>query len=153
MLGDRHPHTLDSINNLAVTLREQGDLASARTLAEKALDGRREVLGDRHPHTLESTNDLAETLRVQGDLAGARALHKEALVGRREVLGTRHPATVETAWNLYRTLDELDPTAAAEVLDRDLRWLLDQEPEQLTADQASIRAQVAEEIRKRDSGP
>ncbi|MGH8933630.1 MAG: FxSxx-COOH system tetratricopeptide repeat protein [Egibacteraceae bacterium] len=152
VLGDHHPDTLSSINNLAATLQAQGDLASAYALAEEAVAGSREVLGDRHPFTLELIHTLAETLRAQGDLAGARVLHEEALAGRRDVLGVRHPDTVTSAWDLYRTLADLDPPAAITVLDRDLRWLLDEDPERLTADQARIRTQVAEAVRTAGSG-
>ncbi|MGH8905426.1 MAG: hypothetical protein ACRD0K_02655 [Egibacteraceae bacterium] len=51
---------------------------------------------------------------------------------------------------LYRTLCELDPAAATTVLDRDLRWLLDEEPERLTADQVRIRRLVGEAAREQD---
>ncbi|MGH8899486.1 MAG: tetratricopeptide repeat protein [Egibacteraceae bacterium] len=153
VLGDRHPDTLTSIENLGGILRAQGELVGARALQEEALASCREVLGDRHPYTLTSIENLGGILRAQGDLAGARALHEEALAGRREVLGPRHPDTVESAWSLYRTLDELDPTAAVTVLDRDLRWLVDEDPDQLSADQATIRIRVAEALHKLDPAP
>ena len=37
------------MNNLAATLRAQGDLAGARKLHEEVLDIRRRVLGPEHP--------------------------------------------------------------------------------------------------------
>jgi tetratricopeptide (TPR) repeat protein len=36
-LGSEHPDTLDSLNNLAEVLRDQGDFAGARALCERAL--------------------------------------------------------------------------------------------------------------------
>jgi hypothetical protein len=74
ILGEEHPDTLISMNNLAGTLRAQGDLAGARTLLEQDLEVRRRILGEEHPDTLISMDNLAKTLRAQGDLAGARTL-------------------------------------------------------------------------------
>ena len=64
-LGAAHPDTVTSINNLAVTLRAQGDLPGARGLQEQVLDLRRRVLGAEHPDTLVSMNNLAMTLQTK----------------------------------------------------------------------------------------
>jgi hypothetical protein len=50
-LGDTHPHTLASINNLGSLLKDQGDLAGAAPLLREALAARRATLGagDTHP--------------------------------------------------------------------------------------------------------
>ena len=56
VLGEEHPDTLTSMNNLAVTMRAQGDLAGARTIQGQLLAIRRRVLGDGHPDTLASMN-------------------------------------------------------------------------------------------------
>ena len=50
-LGDRHPGTLRSINNMGVLLQVMGQLEEARLLLEEALQGRKETLGDNHQHT------------------------------------------------------------------------------------------------------
>ncbi len=42
------------LNNLALTLRSQGDASSARKLHEEVLAARRRVLGKEHPDTLRS---------------------------------------------------------------------------------------------------
>jgi len=62
VLGDRHPDTLTSVNDLAMLLKAQGDLAGAEPLFREALQARREVLGDGHPDTLTSANNLARLL-------------------------------------------------------------------------------------------
>ena len=61
-LGNRHPSTLISINDLGVLLKAKGDLAAAEPLYREALKGRRETLGSRHPHTLTSINNLGKLL-------------------------------------------------------------------------------------------
>ena len=63
VLGDDHPNTLTSMNNLAETRRALGDLQGARDLHEQALAARRRVLGDDHPDTLTSMNNLAAVRR------------------------------------------------------------------------------------------
>ena len=49
VLGDDHPDTLTSANNLANDLRALGDVQAARDLDQDTLDRRRRVLGDDHP--------------------------------------------------------------------------------------------------------
>jgi len=50
-------------------LQDQGDLAGARALHERALAIREKTLGPEHPDTAESLNNLALLLQAQGDLA------------------------------------------------------------------------------------
>jgi Flp pilus assembly protein TadD len=77
VLGAEHRHTASSLNNLAVVLKAQGDLAGARPLHERALAIREKVLGAEHPDTVMNLN--AVLLQAQGDLAGARPLLERAL--------------------------------------------------------------------------
>jgi Flp pilus assembly protein TadD len=104
VLGEEHPDTLTSMNNLALTLWYQGDLAGARKIQEQELVICRRVLGEEHPDTLTSMNNLAETLRVQGDLPGARKIHEQELVICRRVLGEEHPDTLTSMNNMAETL-------------------------------------------------
>ncbi len=104
VVGPEHPDTLNSMNNLAETLRAQGDLMGARTLHEQVLDVCRRVLGPEHPDTLSSMGNLAETLLAQGYLAGARTLHEQVLDARQRILGAEHPSTLTSMNNLAMTL-------------------------------------------------
>ena len=75
-LGDRHPDTLISINNMATLLEDMGKLEEARPLYEEALQARRETLGDRHPDTLASIYNLGLTAGEAGqDRRGHPSLH------------------------------------------------------------------------------
>ena len=58
---------LIAMNNLAETLRTEGDLDQARKLQEEVLAIRRREMGLEHPDTLTSMNNLAGTLSAQGD--------------------------------------------------------------------------------------
>jgi tetratricopeptide (TPR) repeat protein len=104
VLGDEHPDTLASINNLAATLWDQGDHAGARRLQERVLEARTRVLGEEHPDTLVSMNNLALTLAAQGDHAGARRIQERVLEARTRVLGEEHPDTLTSMNNLAGTL-------------------------------------------------
>jgi len=54
VLGEEHPDTLTSMNNLALTLLAEGDRAGARRLGERVLEARSRVHGEAHPDTLAS---------------------------------------------------------------------------------------------------
>jgi len=112
-LGDRHPDTLTSINNLGELLRERGDLDSAEPLHREALDARRETLGDRHSDTLTSISNLSLLLHNKGDLDGAEPFCREALEGKRQTLGDRNVATFITLGNYADLLREKGELHAA----------------------------------------
>src|SRR6516162_8873367 len=67
--------------------QEQGDLAGARPLHERALAISEKVLGPEHPDTATSLHNLASLLQDQDDLAGARPLFERALAIYEKVLG------------------------------------------------------------------
>jgi tetratricopeptide (TPR) repeat protein len=60
-----HPHTLTTMNNLAMTYRLDGQLAKALPLLEQALEKQQAQLGSDHPDTL---NTLGNVAAVQFDL-------------------------------------------------------------------------------------
>ncbi len=69
MLGDDHPGTLTSINNMGNLLKSMGKLEEAMPYSRESLEGRRRVLGDDHPRTLTSINNMGLLLHAQGKLA------------------------------------------------------------------------------------
>ena len=121
-VGLDHPDTLQSMNNLALTIQRAGRLGGARNLHEEALDIVRRLLGPEHPYTLTSMNNLSNTLHAQNDLAGARKLQQEVLEIQRRVLGSEHPATLMSMYNLARTLtDQRDLAGARQAASSDTR--------------------------------
>lgn len=58
LLGDEHPDTLTSMNNLAYTLRKLGQRESAAQTMRVAVEGRIKVLGMGHKHTASSVQAL-----------------------------------------------------------------------------------------------
>jgi tetratricopeptide (TPR) repeat protein len=103
-LGPEHPDTAQSLNNLALPLHAQGNLAGAKPLYERALAIREKALGPEHPDTAQSLNNVATLLKDQGDFAGARPLFERALAIQEKVLGPEHPNTNAARGNLARLL-------------------------------------------------
>ena len=75
MLGERHPATLDNLNNLAGHTHESRGITPRQSHSStRRLAIHKEVLGERHPDYATNLNNLAELLRMQGDYAAARPL-------------------------------------------------------------------------------
>jgi tetratricopeptide (TPR) repeat protein len=115
-LGPDHPATALSLNNLALLLQDQGDLAGARALHERALAIREKALGPDHPDTAESLNNLALLLQAEGDLAAARPLFEHALAIYQKMLGPDHPSTATGLNNLALLLQAQGDLAGARPL-------------------------------------
>jgi hypothetical protein len=79
MLGEEHPDTAQSYNNLAYNLDMQGRDAESQPLLHKALGIRRKVLGEEHPDTAQSYNNLAMNLYHQRKYLEAQSLLEKAL--------------------------------------------------------------------------
>ena len=66
-LGDKHPDTLASLNNLGVLLARKNDWQGAEECFRLAAEGRAQVLGNEHPDTLASMENLKALLSfIQG---------------------------------------------------------------------------------------
>jgi len=119
-LGEDHPSSLMSLNQLADFLFSQGRIGEVEPLDRKTLEIRRRVLGENHPDTLRSLNGLAATLFNQGRYAEAAPLFEEGLAIRRRTLGESHPDTLMLANNLAAAYLELGRYPEAEALQREV---------------------------------
>ena len=99
-LGDRHPDTANSLNNLASLYELMGQYERALPLYESALEICRSELGDRHPDTASSLNNLALLYESMGQYERALPLLESALEICRSKLGDRHPFTASSLNNL-----------------------------------------------------
>ena len=99
-LGADHPDTAETLNNFALSLREEGNYGAARALLERALAINEKAFGPAHAATAMSVNNLALLLREQRDLAAARPLFERALAGVEKMLGADHPAAATSLGNL-----------------------------------------------------
>jgi hypothetical protein len=70
VLGERHPDTALSLNNLGSLLQDQGDLAGAGRYLEQALAIVEQALGPEHPNTCVVGRNLAilqEQMKREGE--------------------------------------------------------------------------------------
>ena len=79
VLGEEHPDTAASLNNLGGLYRSMGDYAKAEPLYSRALEIRKKVFGEKHPQTAQSINNLAALYDATGDYAKAEPLFRQAL--------------------------------------------------------------------------
>jgi hypothetical protein len=100
VLGDEHPDTLKSANNLASSLSDQGKYAEAERIEREVLGARRRLLGEEHPSTRTGAGNLAMSLAFQGKHAEAEELLQATLAAHRRVIGSAHPDTLATAESL-----------------------------------------------------
>ncbi len=105
VLGDEHPETLASMNNLAVLYDNQGKYEAAEPLYVETLRLSKQVLGDEHPETLTSMNNLALLYDNQGKYEAAEPLYVETLRLSKQVLGDEHPQTLTSMNNLAGLYD------------------------------------------------
>jgi CHAT domain-containing protein/Tfp pilus assembly protein PilF len=133
VLGESHPDTATSHNNLAACLDRQGKHADALPLHQKALAIRLKVLGEQHPDTATSHNNLAACLDGQGKYVEALPLFQKALNICQRVLGEQHPYTATCYNNLAACLSSQGRHAdALPLLQRALaicRKVLEQHPD------------------------
>jgi|GEM_PF-672706 len=109
VLGERHPDTATSYNNVGATYGALGDHKKALEFAEKALEIQRDVRGERHPVTAGSYNNVGTTYGALGDHKKALEFAEKALEIWRVVLGEIHPDTASSYNNVgstYRALGD-----------------------------------------------
>jgi tetratricopeptide (TPR) repeat protein len=99
-LGEQHPDTATSLNNLAGLYQAQGRYDEAEPLYQQALAIRKARLGEQHPHTATSLNNLAGLYQAQGRYDEAEPLYQQALAIRKARLGEQHPDTATSLNNL-----------------------------------------------------
>ena len=93
VLGPEHPHTLETRNNLAEMLDDQGKYAEAETEYRAVIKLKEKVLGPEHPDTLCTCFYLARCLSDEGTKQDATDFARRAADGARKVLGPEHPDT------------------------------------------------------------
>jgi tetratricopeptide (TPR) repeat protein len=92
-LGDDHPHTISTMNNLANLYSDQGKYEAAEPLYVKCLEKMKVKLGDDHPNTIASMGNLANLYKDQGRYEAAESLYKKCIGLSIIKLGNDHPYT------------------------------------------------------------
>jgi len=123
VLGEEHPDTLGSMNDMAMVLDSQGHYAEAEKLIREALSLGRKLFGNEHRSTLESLILLVGVLNVEGKSDEARPLVAELFAHERRI--TEKPSATANALNQYaydlltiKPADLRDLAAALQVAER-----------------------------------
>jgi tetratricopeptide (TPR) repeat protein len=90
ILGNNHPDTAKSYNNLALVLDEKGDYDGALEEYEKSLAIIESVFGTNHPITATVYDNIGRVLRAKGDYDGALGQFGKAMAVCESVLGKNH---------------------------------------------------------------
>ncbi|MFJ8359301.1 tetratricopeptide repeat protein [Streptomyces sp. NPDC093984] len=106
-LGDAHPNTLASRNNLGAAYQAAGNLKQAIPLLETTLTNCEQVLGKTHHGTLITRNNLAVAYQTAGNYTCAIPLFEAALAHSEQALGDTHPDTLTSRNNLGRAYQEV----------------------------------------------
>jgi len=114
LLGDAHPKTIASMNEMGYLLVSQGKRSEAEQFFREALEKRRRVLGEEHPDTLKSINNMGFLLTSQGKPSEAEPLLRGALDKFRRVLGEEHPDTLNSIITMGYLLMSHDKYSEAE---------------------------------------
>jgi CHAT domain-containing protein len=111
ILGEQHPATLESRNNVAAAYKELGRLNDALRLLEENYRLIKKKLPEKHPFALVTLNNLAQIYQELGFFKKALPLSEKCYRLRKEVLGEKDPETLITLNNLvglYRSLGDSD---------------------------------------------
>ena len=138
LLGEEHPDTLISIDNLALTYGYLGRWKEAEELGVQVVEMGKRVWGKEHPDTLVSIGRLASAYRDQGRWKEAEELEVQVLKARKRVSGEEHPHTLSsmaclaaTYWNQGR-LKEAE-VIEVQVMETRKRVLGEEHPNTLTS--------------------
>ncbi len=91
-----------AFHNLGLLYADQGKMAEAEKMYQRALEGYEKAWGPEHTSTLGTVNNLGILYKNQGKLAEAEKMYQRALKGYKKALGLEHTSTVTIAENLRR---------------------------------------------------
>ncbi|HEY6792053.1 MAG TPA: FxSxx-COOH system tetratricopeptide repeat protein [Trebonia sp.] len=108
LLGEQHPHTLQTRSGLAADLRALGDYKAALELDLQTYRWWSETsgFGEEYPGTLSAAHNLALSYLLNGDSRLALGHDRVTLERRTAVFGNRHPRTLNSEAAVARDLLE-----------------------------------------------
>eukprot|EP00957_Ditylum_brightwellii_P043924 3332257-Ditylum_brightwellii.AAC.1 len=87
LLGDTHPSTLLTMNNVAKAVQVQGRYKEAEELFCQCLELQKTLLGEDHPSTLLTMSNVANAVQKQGRNKEAEEILRQCLEVQKTVLG------------------------------------------------------------------
>ena len=111
LLGEEHPHTLLTANNLAVIYSNHGETGKAVQRQKEILKATRKVMGESHPNTLMAMNNLSTSLLKMKRYDEALVLLEPLYSGVCEKFGPQHLNSLQVCGSLaccYYHLDRFE---------------------------------------------
>ncbi len=102
-----HPSLARSQSNLALVLKDLGQLEQARDLLQQALAAAEQTYDPGHPSLARSQSNLALVLKDLGQLEQARDLLQQALAAAEQTYDPGHPSLARSQSNLALVLKDL----------------------------------------------
>lgn len=90
VLGEEHPSTAISYNNLALLYGSMGAYEKVEPLYEKSLDIKKRILGENHMHTATAYSNLGILFETMGEYEKAEELLIKSLEIRKRLKGEEH---------------------------------------------------------------
>ena len=105
ILGEKHPDTATTYNNIAGIYDKQRDYDKALEWYQKVLVIDEKILGKKHPDTATTYNNIAGVYDKQRDYDKALEWYKKTLVICESAMGKEHPNTAITYNNIAFVYD------------------------------------------------
>ncbi|KAJ4294170.1 hypothetical protein N0V90_007860 [Kalmusia sp. IMI 367209] len=116
LLGSNHPTTLQCMNDLELTLRNQRDFTEAEDLSQDIIDEFEKRSRPEHSSTRGSMSNLVLVLQDQGKFEAAEVLSRRTLEESEKVLGVGHVDTLVNVSQLGTVLEKQGRYEEAEAL-------------------------------------
>jgi tetratricopeptide (TPR) repeat protein/CHAT domain-containing protein len=107
LLGDSHPDTVTSLQNLAFVMWRMGNDAQAEPLYQQALEIMKKAGWRRQPLTATIAKNLGLLYRKHRDYSKAEPLLRESLEIRTKTLGSKHATTISILDELLTLYDQM----------------------------------------------
>ena len=118
----RYSGSNDAFHNLGLLYKNQGKLAEAEKMYQRALEGYEKALGPKHIFTLDIVHNLGVLYFDQGKPAEAEKIYERALKGYEKALGPEHTSTLNTVNALgVLYVDQGKLTEAEKIYERALK--------------------------------
>ena len=115
-MGKDHPHTAQSLNNLASLYYKSNRYSEAETLYIQSLAIREQHLGANHLQTATSLNNLALVYQSMERYSDAEQLYTRSLAIRAQHLGADHPKTQKVRLDFLDFLQQVVNTGQVDRL-------------------------------------
>lgn len=116
--GDPHPEVAQSLNELALFLRDQGEYAAADSLLQEVVETRRQLHGAQHPSVAAALMDRTFVLRQRGRYEAAERSIRRAVTIQRAHHGAPSAELAEGLYNLAAVLRDQGQYAESESVQR-----------------------------------